>query len=202
MASLIPQATHRHARSRHGSVSSHSPHKSSLPHTPRKNQPYLTLHAQINPTSHSTLQTNPTSHSTHKSTLPHTPRTYPPYLILHAHILPTSHSTLQILPTSHSTHKSTLPHTFTHKSSLPPAAAVASLLPQATRRHARSRHGGVSSHSTHISSHPCGVGACRGAYVAPLAARRSPTKRSAPPTGGHLAGAGFGGVAAHNFTLC
>ena len=82
MASLIPQATHRHTRSRHGSVSSHSTHKSTLPHTPRTNPPclthprtnppYLTLHAQIHPASHSTLQTNPTSHSTHKSSLPPT----------------------------------------------------------------------------------------------------------------------------------
>ena len=56
--------------------------------------------------------------------------------------------------------------------------------------------------AAHESTHPCGVGACRGHYACPLAARRSPAKRSAPLTGGHLAGAGFGGVAAHNFTLC
>ena len=111
MASLIPQATHRHTRSRHGGVSSHSTHISSLPHTPRTNPPYLThprtyppyiaLHAHI----------RPTSHSTHISSLPHTPRTnppylthprtYPPYLTLHAHILPTSHIHAQILPASH-----------------------------------------------------------------------------------------------------
>ena len=111
VASLIPQATHRHTRSRHGGVSSHSTHKSSLPHTPRTNPPYLTLHAQINPTSHSTLQTNPASHSTHKSARPHTPPCKPtrprtprtnqpcltlnpanqPDLALHAQILPASH---------------------------------------------------------------------------------------------------------------
>ena len=111
MASLIPQATHRHARSRHGGDSSHSPHKSSLPHTPRTNQPDLTLHAQINPTSHSTLQTNPTSHSTHKSTLPHnppckptlprTPRTNQPCLTLHPACQPCLTLHAQIHPASH-----------------------------------------------------------------------------------------------------
>lgn len=111
VASLIPQATRRHARSRHGGASSHSPHKSSLPHTPRTNQPYLTLHAQTNPTSHSTLQTNPASHSTHKSTrprtppckptLPRTPRTNQPYLTLHPACQPYLALHAQIHPASH-----------------------------------------------------------------------------------------------------